>query len=121
MRRYEVLRKERFSHKYESKIEDNYFLDQSAMRLSSSQINKILKEHCINVGVSKEPRGKMYTAGLSSLLCTQAIKEWFRHLQFKPSKGHYDTQIKSNYLRGLETETILEVGRINHRLINYGQ
>lgn len=114
MRKYEVLRKERFSHKHESEIEDYYFLDQSAMRLSRSRINKILKEHCKNAGVRKEVRCSPHDC-----------RHYFAHKQLKNGldiyslsrlMGHYDTQITSNYLRGLETETILEVGRIKSPL-----
>lgn len=114
MTKYEALRKVRFKKKHPSEIEDYYFLDQSAMRLSRSRINKILKEHCKNAGVRKEVRCSPHDC-----------RHYFAHKQLKNGldiyslsrlMGHYDTQITSNYLRGLETETILEVGRIKSPL-----
>lgn len=56
MRKYEAAKKKRFKHKDSIEIEDYYFLDQSASQLHRSSINKILKDHCKNVGVRKEIR-----------------------------------------------------------------
>ncbi|CAH8768630.1 tyrosine-type recombinase/integrase [Paenibacillus dendritiformis] len=56
MRKYEALRQERLRKREQDEIEDYYFLDQSAVRLSRSRINKILKEICRNAGVRKEVR-----------------------------------------------------------------
>ena len=114
MRKYEDLKKHRFKKKRKAEIEDYYFLDQSAMRLSRSRINKILKEHCKNAGVRKEVRCSPHDC-----------RHYFAHKQLKNGldiyslsrlMGHYDTQITSGYLRGLETETILEIGRIKSPL-----
>jgi len=114
MTKYEALKKLRFKKNHPNEIEDYYFLDQSAMRLSRSRINKILKEHCRNAGVRKEVRCSPHDC-----------RHYFAHKQLKNGldiyslsrlMGHYDTQITSNYLRGLETEKILEVGRIKSPL-----
>lgn len=114
MRKYEALRKQRFKHKLPEEVADNYFLDQSAQRLSRSRINKILKEHCKNAGVRKEVRCSPHDC-----------RHYFAHKQLKNGTdiyslsrllGHYDTQITSNYLRGLEEETILQIGRIKSPL-----
>jgi integrase/recombinase XerD len=56
MRRYEALKQERFKKRLQDEIENYYFLDQSAIKLSRSRINKILKEHCNNAGIRKEVR-----------------------------------------------------------------
>ena len=56
MTKYEALKKLRFKKKHPSEVEDYYFLDQSAMKLSRSRINKILKVHCKNSGVREEVR-----------------------------------------------------------------
>jgi len=56
MRKYEELKKERFKRRSQDEIENYYFLDQSAVKLSHSRINKILKEHCMNAGVREEVR-----------------------------------------------------------------
>ncbi|WP_212734459.1 hypothetical protein [Paenibacillus terrae] len=41
MRKYEELKQERFRKKEQDEVEDYYFLDQSAVKLSRSRINKI--------------------------------------------------------------------------------
>lgn len=56
MRKYEEARQDRFKQRLADEIEDYYFLDQSAERLSRSRINKILKENCKKAGVKKEVR-----------------------------------------------------------------
>lgn len=53
MWKYEEEKQERFKHRLADELEDYYFLDQSAERLSRSRINKILKEHCQKAGVSR--------------------------------------------------------------------
>lgn len=114
MRKFEALKKQRFKHKHPEEIADYYFLDQSAERLSRSRINKILKEHCRNAGVRKEVRCSPHDC-----------RHYFAHKQLRNGTdiyslsrlmGHYDTQITSNYLRGLEEETILQIGRIKSPL-----
>ncbi|MFM9532228.1 tyrosine-type recombinase/integrase [Lysinibacillus sp. FSL K6-0057] len=114
MRKYEALKKLRFKNKHPEEIADYYFLDQSAERLSRSRINKILKEHCKNAGVRKEVRCSPHDC-----------RHYFAHKQLRNGTdiyslsrlmGHYDTQITSNYLRGLEEETILQIGRIKSPL-----
>lgn len=114
MRKYEALKKERFKHKHPEEIADYYFLDQSAEGLYRSTINKILKAHCKNAGVRKEVRCSPHDC-----------RHYFAHKQLRNGTdiyslsrlmGHYDTQITSNYLRGLEEETILQIGRMKSPL-----
>lgn len=114
MAKYEALKKLRFKKKHPSEIEDYYFLDQSAMRLSRSRINKILKEHCRNAGVRKEVRCSPHDC--RHYFAQKQLKNGLDIYSLSRLMGHYDTQITSNYLRGLETETILEVGRIKSPL-----
>ena len=111
---YEALKKLRFKKKHPSEIEDYYFLDQSAMRLSRSRINKILKEHCRNAGVRKEVRCSPHDC--RHYFAQKQLKNGLDIYSLSRLMGHYDTQITSNYLRGLETETILEIGRIKSPL-----
>lgn len=114
MEKYEALKKLRFKKKHPSEIEDYYFLDQSAMRLSRSRINKILKEHCRNAGVRKEVRCSPHDC--RHYFAQKQLKNGLDIYSLSRLMGHYDTQITSNYLRGLETETILEIGRIKSPL-----
>lgn len=114
MRKYEALKKERFKHKLPEEIMDNYFLDQSAQRLSRSRINKILKEHCKNAGVREEVRCSPHDC--RHYFAQKQLKNGTDIYSLSRLMGHYDTQITSNYLRGLEEETILQIGRIKSPL-----
>ncbi|RUT43261.1 recombinase [Paenibacillus anaericanus] len=114
MRKYEVLKKERFKKRLQDEIEGYYFLDQSAVRLSRSRINKILKEHCINAGVRKEVRCSPHDC--RHFFAQKQLKNGIDIYSLSRLMGHYDTQITSKYLRGLEQEDILEIGRIHSPL-----
>ncbi|KOS67125.1 recombinase [Lysinibacillus contaminans] len=114
MRKYEVLKTERFKHKHPDEIEDFYFLDQCAEKLSRSRINKILKQHCANAGVRKEVRCSPHDC--RHYFAQKQLKNGIDVYSLSRLLGHYDTQITSNYLRGLEQDTILEMGRIKSPL-----
>ncbi|AXI08147.1 recombinase [Oceanobacillus zhaokaii] len=114
MRKYETLKKERFKRKHPDEIEDYYFLDQSAERLSRSRINKILKRHCKNAGVRKEVRCSPHDC--RHYFAQKQLKNGIDVYSLSRLLGHFDTQITSNYLRGLDQETILDMGRITSPL-----
>lgn len=114
MRRYEGLKKDRFKKRLQDEIEDYYFLDQSAVRLSRSRINKILKEHCSNVGVRKEVRCSPHDC--RHFFAQKQLRNGIDIYSLSRLMGHYDTQITSKYLRGLEQDDILEIGRIHSPL-----
>ncbi|MDY8025802.1 MULTISPECIES: tyrosine-type recombinase/integrase [Paenibacillus] len=114
MRRYEKLKQERFKKRLEDEIEEYYFLDQSAVRLSRSRINKILKEHCKKAGVRKEVRCSPHDC--RHYFAQKQLKNGIDIYSLSRLMGHFDTQITSKYLRGLEQDDILEIGRINSPL-----
>ncbi len=114
MRKYEVLKKERFKLKHPVLIEDYYFLDQCAERLSRSRINKILRRNCENAGVRKEIRCSPHDC--RHYFAQKQLRNGIDVYSLSRLLGHFDTQITSNYLRGLDQETILEVGRIKSPL-----
>ncbi|MFD2334368.1 tyrosine-type recombinase/integrase [Cohnella sp. GCM10020058] len=114
MRRYEALRQNRFQKKLQDEIENYYFLDQSAVKLSRSRINKILKEHCTNAGVRKEVRCSPHDC--RHYFAQKQLKNGIDIYSLSRLMGHFDTQITSKYLRGLEQEDILQVGRLNSPL-----
>ncbi|AFH59640.1 tyrosine-type recombinase/integrase [Paenibacillus caseinilyticus] len=114
MRKYEVLRQERFRKKPQDEIEDYYFLDQSAVKLSRSRINKILKEHCINAGVRKEVRCSPHDC--RHYFAQKQLRNGIDIYSLSRLMGHFDTQITSKYLRGLEQEDILQIGRLHSPL-----
>jgi integrase/recombinase XerD len=102
MRKYEKAKEERFKNKEADEIEDYYFLDQCAKRLSRSRINKILKEHCRNVGVRKEVRCSPHDC--RHYFAQKQLRNGIDIYSLSRLMGHFDTQITSKYLRGLEQE-----------------
>ncbi len=114
MRKYEELKQERFRKKEQDEIEDYYFLDQSAVKLSRSRINKILKEHCINAGVRKEVRCSPHDC--RHYFAQKQLRNGIDVYSLSRLMGHFDTQITSKYLRGLEQEDILHIGRLHSPL-----
>lgn len=90
-------------------MKDYYLLDQSASQLHRSR-NKILKEHCNNVAVREEIR---CSPRLLALLRSETTTQWN---SLSRLLGHYDTQMTAKYLRGLEQESILEIGRLHSPL-----
>ncbi|SFM12179.1 integrase/recombinase XerD [Paenibacillus sp. 1_12] len=114
MRKYEALRQERFRKRGRDEIEDYYFLDQSAVQLSRSRINKILKEHCNNAGVRKEVRCSPHDC--RHYFAQKQLRNGIDIYSLSRLMGHFDTQITSKYLRGLEQEDILQIGRLHSPL-----
>lgn len=114
MRKYEKVKEERFSRKELSEIEDYYFLDQCAIQLSRSRINKILKEHCKNVGIRKEVRCSPHDC--RHYFAQKQLRNGIDIYSLSRLMGHFDTQITSKYLRGLEQEDILDIGRVHSPL-----
>jgi integrase/recombinase XerD len=114
MRRYEDLKRERFKKRLQEEIEDYYFLDQSAVSLSRSRINKILKEHCNNAGVRREVRCSPHDC--RHYFAQKQLRNGIDIYSLSRLMGHFDTQITSKYLRGLEQEDILQIGRLHSPL-----
>ena len=116
MRKYEKAKQERFKNKCADEIEDTYFLDQSAMRLSRSRINKILKEHCTNVGIRSEVRCSPHDC--RHYFAQKQLRNGIDVYSLSRLLGHFDTQLTSKYLRGLEQEDTLKIGRLHSPLNN---
>ncbi|QGM28949.1 tyrosine-type recombinase/integrase [Bacillus sp. N3536] len=116
MRKYEDAKEKRFKNKSVDEIEDAYFLDQSAVRLSRSRINKILKEHCTNVGIRSEVRCSPHDC--RHYFAQKQLRNGIDVYSLSRLMGHYDTQLTSKYLRGLEQEDILKIGRLHSPLNN---
>lgn len=114
MRKYEEAKKKRFSHKDSNEIEDYYFLDQSAKQLHRSRINKILKEHCNNAGVREEVRCSPHDC--RHYFAQKQLRNGIDVYSLSRLLGHFDTQETAKYLRGLEQDSILEIGRLHSPL-----
>ncbi|WP_404457743.1 tyrosine-type recombinase/integrase [Oceanobacillus kapialis] len=116
MRKFERAKQERFNHKYPEEVEDYYFLDQCAMKLHRSRINKILKEHCKNAGVREEIRCSPHDC--RHYFAQKQLRNGIDVYSLSRLLGHYDTQMTAKYLRGLEQDSILEIGRLHSPLNN---
>lgn len=114
MRKYEEAKKNRFKHKASHEIEEYYFLDQSAEQIYRSTINKILKFHCKNAGVRKEIRCSPHDC--RHYFAQKQLRNGLDVYSLSRLLGHFDTQITSKYLRGLEQDTILQMGILNSPL-----
>lgn len=110
MRKYEEMKQQRFKYTPSDEIQDYYFLDQCAERLSRSRINKILKEHSNNVGVRKEVRCSPHDC--RHYFAQKQLKNGIDVYSLSRLMGHYDTQITSKYLRGMDQHDILEIGKL---------
>lgn len=114
MRKYEEAKKKRFNHKHPDDIEDYYFLDQSARQLHRSRINKILKEHCENVGIREGVRCSPHDC--RHYFAQKQLRNGIDVYSLSRLLGHFDTQETAKYLRGLEQDNILEIGRLHSPL-----
>ncbi|MGG0411176.1 tyrosine-type recombinase/integrase [Peribacillus simplex] len=114
MRKFEEAKQERFKHKKPEEVEDYYFLDQYAMQLHRSRINKILKEHCNNVGVREEIRCSPHNC--RHYFAQKQLRNGIDVYSLSRLLGHFDTQMTAKYLRGLEQDSILEIGRLHSPL-----
>lgn len=114
MRKYEEAKQERFKHKQVDDVEDFYFLDQSAKQLHRSRINKILKEHCDNVGVRGEVRCSPHDC--RHYFAQKQLRNGIDVYSLSRLLGHFDVSETSKYLKGLEQDSILEIGRLHSPL-----
>lgn len=106
--KFNTIKKERFAHKASYELDDFFFINQSGKQLSRSRINKILNEHAENSNIRSEIRVSPHTC-----------RHYFAHAQLRNGidvyslsrlMGHYDTSITSEYLRGLDDESVLVKG-----------
>ncbi|WP_434752478.1 site-specific integrase [Paenibacillus amylolyticus] len=84
-------------------------LNQSAVKLSRSCINKILKEHCQNARVRKEVRCSPHDC--RHYFAQKQLLQWdgIDIYSLNSFMGHFNTQITSKYMRGLEQEGIIQI------------
>ena len=118
MRKFDEAKRKRFSHKYSDEIEEYYFLDQCAQQMHRSRINKILKEHCNNAGVREEIRCSPHDC--RHYFAQKQLRNGIDVYSLSRLLGHFDTQMTAKYLRGLEQDSILEIGRLHSPLNDFG-
>lgn len=114
MKKFEAKKIERFKHKNPDELEDYYFLDQMGMQLHRSRLNKILREHGRKVGVRKEVRCSPHDC--RHYFAQKQLRNGIDVYSLSRLLGHYDTQMTAKYLRGLEQDEILNIGRVHSPL-----
>mgnify|MGYP001623767632 CR=1 FL=1 len=107
MRKYEQAKTIRFQNVQD--VSDYYLLDQYADKLHRSRINKILKEHCQRAGVRKEVRCSPHDC--RHYFAQKQLRNGIDVYSLSQLLGHFDTQMTTKYLRGLEQEDVLELGK----------
>lgn len=102
MMKYERLRRERFKHRRQ---EPYYFLSQTAERIDRSTINKILKNYAEEAKVRDEVRVSPHTC--RHYYAQAHLRRGLDVYSVSRLLGHSDTDVTSQYLRGLKDEDIL--------------
>lgn len=106
MRKYNKAKEWRYrNHEEECEY---YFVDQSNQKLHRSTINKILKRHCQKANIRPEVRCSPHDC--RHYFAQKQLRNGLDLYSLSRLLGHYDTQMTTKYLRGLEQETILELG-----------
>lgn len=109
MKRYEKERYHRFINKPSAYIDDYYFLNQESEGMTRSNVNKILR------------RSGRAVINREGLRCSpHDCRHYFAQKQIKQGLdiytlsrllGHSNVDITSQYLRGLQVDDVLEIGR----------
>ena len=109
MRRYERARKLRFEHLPSSMIDDYYFLNQEADGMTRSNVNKLLRRATDKAGIRKEIRGSPHDC--RHYFAQKQIKQGIDVYSLSRLLGHSNIDITTQYLRGLEMDDIIDIGR----------
>lgn len=109
MRKYEKAKAKKFDKPHFEDIEDYYFLDQSGWKMHRSRINRILKTRCDNVKVREEIRCSPHDC--RHYFAQAQLRNGIDVYSLSRLLGHYDASMTSKYLRGMETDDILRIGR----------
>lgn len=109
MKRYERARKFRFEKIPRSFIEDYYFLNQEADGLTRSGINKILRKAGKKAGVREEIRCSPHDC--RHYFAQKQIKQGIDVYSLSRLLGHSSIDITTQYLRGLQMDDIIDIGR----------
>lgn len=109
MKRYERAKKLRFEELPQSMIDDYYFLNQEANGMSRSNVNKILRKNGIKAGVRDEIRCSPHDC--RHYFSQKQIKQGIDVYSLSRLLGHSSIDITTQYLRGLQMDDIIEIGR----------
>lgn len=109
MKRYEKERRQRFDHLPSTYIDDNYFLNQEADGMSRSNVNKILRKAGKKVITREGLRCSPHDC--RHYFAQKQLKQGIDVYSLSRLLGHSNIDITTQYLRGLEMDDIIEIGR----------
>lgn len=109
MKRYERARKQRFDHLPPSMIDDYYFLNQEADGMSRSNVNKIIRRAGEKANVREQIRCSPHDC--RHYFAQKQIKQGIDVYSLSRLLGHSSIDITTQYLRGLQMDDIIEIGR----------
>ncbi|UAC48602.1 DUF4352 domain-containing protein [Bacillus aquiflavi] len=109
MKRFERARKLRFEHLPASMVGDYYFLNQEADGMSRSNVNKILRKAGKKAKVREEIRCSPHDC--RHYFAQRQIKQGIDVYSLSRLLGHSNIDITTQYLRGLQMDDVLEIGR----------
>lgn len=109
MKRYERAKKLRFEHLPSSMIDDYYFLNQEADGMSRSNVNKILKRAGKKVNIRDDIRCSPHDC--RHYFAQKQIKQGIDVYTLSRLLGHSSIDITTQYLRGLQMDDIINIGR----------
>ncbi|MGM8212136.1 tyrosine-type recombinase/integrase [Virgibacillus sp. W0430] len=109
MKRYERARRLRFEHIPNEFIDDNYFLNQEAEGMSRSNVNKILNRAGKKVSIRKEIRCSPHDC--RHYFAQKHIRQGIDVYTLSRLLGHSNIDITAQYLRGLDINDIISIGR----------
>ncbi|HLS65668.1 MAG TPA: tyrosine-type recombinase/integrase [Pseudogracilibacillus sp.] len=109
MKRFKKERRLRFNHIPSSYVDDSYFLNQEADGVTRSNVNKILRRAGKKVitrdGIRCSPHDCRH------YFAQKQIKQGIDVYSLSRLLGHSNIDITTQYLRGLQTDDIIEIGR----------
>ncbi|MFS0647177.1 tyrosine-type recombinase/integrase [Siminovitchia sp. 179-K 8D1 HS] len=109
MKRYERAKKLRFEHLPSSMVDDYYFLNQEADGMSRSNVNKILRRAGTKAKVREEIRCSPHDC--RHYFAQKQIKQGIDVYSLSRLLGHSSIDITTQYLRGLQMDDIIDIGR----------
>lgn len=109
MKRYERIRKLRFERTPSAFVDNHYFLNQEADGMSRSNVNKILNRAGEKVNIRKEIRCSPHDC--RHYFAQKHIKQGIDVYTLSRLLGHSNIDITTQYLKGLDTDDIMSIGR----------
>jgi len=109
MKRYERAKKLRYEKIPDFMIDDYYFLNQEADKMSRSNVNKILRRAQKKSDIREEIRCSPHDC--RHYFAQKQIREGIDVYTLSRLLGHSSIDITTQHLRGLDTDDVIRIGR----------